>query len=162
MVSNLMALYLWTGEERYRQRAEAVLKAFAGAMRHNVLAHAGLHAAELDIMAPALVAFVVPEGSDAHGLRRALKEVSLPGAVVQEIRAGESLPASSPAHGKTAIDGKPTAYVHRPAMLVAGDGAREARRDDQGRAASRVRLRLSVELVRYSSTRRSRRCSWSA
>jgi uncharacterized protein YyaL (SSP411 family) len=111
MVSNLMALYLWTGEERYRQRAEAMLKAFAGAMRHNVLAHAGLHAAELDIMAPALVAFVVPEGSDAHGLRRALKEVSLPGAVVQEIRAGESLPASSPAHGKTAIDGKPTAYV---------------------------------------------------
>jgi hypothetical protein len=27
------------------------------------------------------------------------------------VRAGESLPASSPALGKTAIDGKPTAYV---------------------------------------------------
>ena len=114
MVSNLMALTLWTGEERYAKRAEAVLKAFAGAMQQNVLAHAGLFAAELDVMAPALIVFVVPEGGDARALRRALNDVSLPGAVVQEIRAGEgasALPASSPAHGKTAIDGKPTAYV---------------------------------------------------
>ena len=29
MVSNLMALYLWTGEERYRDRAEAMLRGFA-------------------------------------------------------------------------------------------------------------------------------------
>ncbi|MGE5260123.1 MAG: thioredoxin domain-containing protein [Actinomycetota bacterium] len=111
MVSNLMALTLWTGEERYAKRAEAVLKAFAGAMRENVLAHAGLLAAVLDVMAPTLIVFVVPEGSDARLLRHALNEVSLPGAVVQEIGAGESLPTSSPAHGKTAIDGKPTAYV---------------------------------------------------
>jgi uncharacterized protein YyaL (SSP411 family) len=111
MVSNLMALYLSTGDERYRERADAVLKAFAGAMRQNVLAHAGLLAAELDVIAPALVVLIVPEGSDARALRRALSEVSLPGAVVQEVKAGEALPASSPAHGKTAIDGKPTAYV---------------------------------------------------
>ncbi|MFZ2019263.1 MAG: thioredoxin domain-containing protein, partial [Methyloceanibacter sp.] len=109
-----MALTLWTGEERYAKRAEAVLKAFAGAMQQNVLAHAGLFAAELDVIAPALIVFVVPEGGDARALRRALNCVSLPGAVVQEIGAGEgasALPASSPAHGKTAIDGKPTAYV---------------------------------------------------
>jgi uncharacterized protein YyaL (SSP411 family) len=31
--------------------------------------------------------------------------------VVQELRAGESVAANSPAHGKKAIDGKPTAYV---------------------------------------------------
>src|SRR5262249_41641974 len=111
MVSNLMALYLWTGEERYAKRAEAVLKAFAGAMRQNVLAHSGLLGAELDVFAPALVVLVVPEGGDARALRRALNEVSLPGAVVREVREGESLPLSSPAHGKTAIDGKPTAYV---------------------------------------------------
>jgi uncharacterized protein YyaL (SSP411 family) len=111
MVSNLMALYLWTGEERYRARAEAVLKAFAGAMRQNVLAHAGLLASELDVIAPTLIVFVVPEGGDARSLWRALNAVSLPGAVVQEVRTGESLPPLSPAHGKTAIDGKPTAYV---------------------------------------------------
>ena len=54
---------------------------------------------------------VVPEGGDARALRRALANVSLPGAVVQEIGEGDSLAASSPAHGKTAIGGKPTAYV---------------------------------------------------
>jgi hypothetical protein len=111
MVSNLMALYLWTGEERYRDRAEAILRGFAGAMTENVLAHAGLLAAALDSLAPALIVLIVPEAGDARALRRALSDVSLPNAVVQEIGAGEPLPASSPAHGKTAIEGKPTAYV---------------------------------------------------
>ncbi len=118
MVSNLMALYLWTGEERYRERAEAVLRGFAQAMSENVFAHAGLLAATLDAYAPAHIVLIVPEGGDARALRRALADVSLPGAVVQEVREGEggrdgasALPQSSPAHGKTAIDGKPTAYV---------------------------------------------------
>ena len=39
MVSNLVALYLWTGEEPYRERADAILRGFAGAMAANVLAH---------------------------------------------------------------------------------------------------------------------------
>ena len=111
MVSNLMALYLWTGEERYRERAEAILRGFGAAMSENVFAHAGLLVATLDSYAPALIVLIVPEGADAKALRRALAGVSLPGAVVQEVRAGEPLPASSPAHGKTAIEGKPTAYV---------------------------------------------------
>ncbi len=116
MVSNLTALAQWTGEERYAKRADAVLKAFGGVMRQNVLAHAGLLAAELDVIAPSLVVLIVPEGGDSLSLRAALRDVSLPGVVVQEVGAGdasvgEALPASSPAHGKTAIDGKPTAYV---------------------------------------------------
>jgi uncharacterized protein len=111
MVSNLATLYLWTGEERYRVRAEAILRAFAGAMATNVLAHTGLLAAELDLLAPAHIVLIVPEGSDVSALRHALHEVSLPNAVVQEVGAGDKLPASSPARGKIAIDGKPTAYV---------------------------------------------------
>ncbi len=111
MVSNLVALYLWTGEERYAQRADAILRGFAGAMTANVLAHAGLLAAELDVLAPSLIVLMVPEGASARELRAALADVSLPGAVLREVRAGESLPEFSPAHGKTAIDGKPTAYV---------------------------------------------------
>jgi len=87
------------------------LRAFAGPMAENLLAHMGLLAADLDLIAPAHIVLIVPEGGDAKELRRALSEMSLPGAVVQEVREGESLPASSPAHGKTAIDGKPTAYV---------------------------------------------------
>jgi uncharacterized protein YyaL (SSP411 family) len=144
MVSNLVALYLWTGEERYRDRAESVLRGFAGAMTENVLAHAGLLGAALDAMAPALVVIIVPEGCDATPLRRALKDVSLPNAVVHAVCAGEggvaALPASSPAHGKTAIEGKPTAYicigpqcslpVTDPAALA--DSVRAARRLSAG------------------------------
>ena len=113
LVSNLVALYLWTGEERYRQRADAILRGFAGAMTANVLAHAGLLAASLDLMAPAHIVLIAPEGQSTQALRRALADLSLPGAVVQVVREGDAsaLPASSPAHGKTAIDGKPTAYV---------------------------------------------------
>jgi uncharacterized protein YyaL (SSP411 family) len=119
MVSNLMALYLWTGEARYRDSAEAILRGFAGAMGENVLAHSGLLAATIDVAAPALIVLIVPEGGDARELRRALSDVSLPNAVVQEVGAGDAsvesgagaLPESSPAHGKTGIDGKPTAYV---------------------------------------------------
>jgi len=111
MVANLVALYLWTGEECYRARAESILRAFAGPMAENLLAHMGLLAADLDLIAPTHIVVIVPEGADAKELRRALGEVSLPGAVVQEVREGDQLPSSSPAHGKTAIDGKATAYV---------------------------------------------------
>jgi uncharacterized protein YyaL (SSP411 family) len=115
MVSNLVALNLWTGEDRYRERAEVILRSFAGAMSEQVLAHCGLLAAALDAYAPALVVLIVPDGSDARSLRAGLRNVSLPNVVVQEIREGadgaSTLPASSPAHGKTAIDNKPTAYV---------------------------------------------------
>jgi uncharacterized protein YyaL (SSP411 family) len=111
MVSNLAALHLWTGEERYRQRAEAILRAFAGSIASNVLGHTGLLAAEVDLLAPAHIVVIAPEGTDPLALRRALHEVSLPSAVIQQVRAGQELPASSAAHGKTAIEGKPTAYV---------------------------------------------------
>ena len=47
----------------------------------------------------------------------------MPNAVVQEVRA-RSLPDWSPAHGKTAIDGKPTAYVCiGPVLLPVTDAA---------------------------------------
>ncbi len=116
MVSNLMALYLWTGEERYATRAEAIVKAFGGAVAENVFSHTGLLTGALDALAPAHIVIVVPEGQEAHELRGALGTVSLPGAVVQEIGEGDSrtrasLATTSPAHGKTAIGGKPTAYV---------------------------------------------------
>jgi uncharacterized protein YyaL (SSP411 family) len=111
MVSNLAALHLWTGEERYRQHAEAILRAFAGSIASNVLAHTGLLAAELDLLAPAHIVLIAPGDSDTLALRRALHEMSLPAAVIQAVRPGQELPTSSPAHGKTAIEGKPTAYV---------------------------------------------------
>jgi len=115
MVSNLMALYLWTGDERYRDRAEATLRAFASDLGRNVFSHTGLLAGAIDVNWPAHIVIVMPEVGDARPFRRALAQVSLPGAVVQEVREslveGGALPESFPAHGKMAVGGKPTAYV---------------------------------------------------
>jgi len=111
MIENLMALYLWTGEERYRERAEAILNFFSGAAAQNAVAHAGLLTASLDVMAPSHVVLVAPDERGADALRNALRDVSLPGAVVQAVGEDEALPESSPAHGKTLVEGKPTAYV---------------------------------------------------
>jgi len=114
------------------------VRGFSGAIAKNVFSHTGLLTGVLDLIAPAHIVIVVPQGGDAGELRRALADVSLPNAVVQEIRAGESVPDNSPAHGKTAIDNKPTAYVcigpqcsapvTEPAALV--EAVREGRKVD--------------------------------
>jgi uncharacterized protein YyaL (SSP411 family) len=111
MVSNLVALSMWTGEPRFAKRAQAILRSFGGAITENPVGHAGLLAAALDGLAPSLIVLIVPLDGDASELRAALRDVSLPNAVIQAIRQGVALPASSSAFGKTAIDGKPTAYV---------------------------------------------------
>ncbi|HYH71046.1 MAG TPA: AGE family epimerase/isomerase, partial [Methyloceanibacter sp.] len=111
MVSNLAALAVWTGETRYRERAEGILRAFLAALAENIVGHTGLLTGLLELTAPAQIVIVVPEGGDARDMRRALRDVSLPGAVVMEVRDGATLAENSPAYGKRAIDGKATAYV---------------------------------------------------
>jgi uncharacterized protein len=111
MVSNLVALYLWTGEKHYLAHAERMAKTFSSAAIQNIFAHSSLLGGVLDLLAPAHVVIVVPQGADAIELRQALRKVSLPGAVVQEVRGAHDVPASSPVHGKRAIGGKATAYV---------------------------------------------------
>ena len=111
MVCNLAALSLWTGDRCYAERAETILKAFGSSIAGNPVGHSGLLAAALDSRAPAFIVHMVPEGGDAAAMRAALRDVSLPNAVIQEIKADDELPPSSPAHGKTSVDGKVTAYV---------------------------------------------------
>lgn len=111
MVSNLVALSAWTGNSAYTDRAEKILEAFGPALTANPVGHAGLLGAALDLLAPALVVLMVPEGGDPSAMRAALRDVSLPNAVVDEVWADETLPSTSPAAGKTVVDGTTTAYV---------------------------------------------------
>ena len=129
-----MALYLWTGEERYRERAEAILRGFAAAMSENVFAHAGLLVATLDSYAPALIVLIVPEGGDAKALRRGTcRRVAARrrgaggegrGAAPRVVTGARQDRDRGQAHGLC---------LHRPAMLSAGDGPRGAGRDRQDR-----------------------------
>jgi uncharacterized protein YyaL (SSP411 family) len=54
---------------------------------------------------------MVPEGGDPTAMRAALRDVSLPNVVIDEVWADETLPSTSPAAGKTVVDDKTTAYV---------------------------------------------------
>jgi uncharacterized protein YyaL (SSP411 family) len=112
MTSNLMALWLLTSEDHYRERAERIVTGFTGEIARNLFAHATLLSGVIDLIAPTSIVIAAPGGrGEAAPLLAALREVSLPGAVVQVVSDTDALAAGSPAKGKTAQDGKPTAYV---------------------------------------------------
>jgi hypothetical protein len=121
MVSNLVALNLLTGNPAYLERANAIPAAFAGDLARNALGHCGLLACAFDLIAPQHVVVIDPAASGAATqgasdakasppLARAMFRLSLPGAVHQVV-AEEQVPRTGPLAGKTAVDGKPTAYA---------------------------------------------------
>ena len=115
MISNLVALNLLTGKPAYLDRAHAIPEAFAADLGRNTLGHCGMLAGYFDLLAPQHIVVIDPAvqaGSDAGKapLARAMFDLSLPGAVQQVVPADR--PLASPAFaGKTAVDGKPTAYA---------------------------------------------------
>jgi len=112
MVSNLMALWMITGGEAYRTRAETILNGFTGDMASNLYAHTSLLAGAMDVIAPAHIVIIAPGGrGSAAALLAGLNSVSFPGAVVQVIKNTDGLADTSPASGKTSLEGKATAYV---------------------------------------------------
>ena len=109
MGCNLVALYLLTSEVRYLARAEALAAVFSNDVGQAALGHTGMLAARMDLLSPLQV--VVIDGPGGEAMRRAANGVSLDGAVELHASASPSFPDGSPLHGKTAIEGKATAYV---------------------------------------------------
>jgi uncharacterized protein len=112
LVGVLTRLAILTGDNGYHDRAEAIIRAFAGEVGRNFFPLATLiNNAEL-AQKPIQIVLVGAAGDPALAeLRRAVYAVSLPRRIVQIIAPDEVLPTSHPAHGKTLVDGKPTAYV---------------------------------------------------
>jgi hypothetical protein len=109
MLANSVALYLITGEERYRDTAEALRKAFSGEAFRFASFHTGFFSALADHFLP--MHAVLMRGAGEERMRDALTHISTPGTVVQWLSEDASAPESSPAHGKRAKDGKATAYI---------------------------------------------------
>ena len=112
MISNLVALSLLTGEPAYMDRAHAIAKAFASDLGRNTLGHCGLLAGFYDLLAPQHVVVIDPEAGAVVGkpLARAMFDLSLPGAVQQVVGPSQTL-ANPTLAGKSAVQGKPTAYA---------------------------------------------------
>jgi len=112
MLSNLVQLFLLTGDTRYQERAEAIPQAFAASLNRNQVAHTGLLASAIDLLAPQQVVIVgQPRAPDTAGLVNALRSLSLPGAVEQVVAPDDPMPASPALASKKALHGQATAYI---------------------------------------------------
>ncbi|MGI9385902.1 MAG: thioredoxin domain-containing protein, partial [Methyloligellaceae bacterium] len=106
MPGNLVALFQITGEAAYFERAEALLAAFSGDIARNPIGHTGVMGSAMDVLSPQMLALI----GDREPFKAVLRQMSLPGTVVQVMADTTSVPDGSPLAGKTAKDGKPTAY----------------------------------------------------
>jgi uncharacterized protein YyaL (SSP411 family) len=113
MTDNLIRLWRLTGNDDYRRDADAILAANAALIATNLFATTGLLNA-LDLRLGAVeVALVVPPGASPAALLAAARRHWSPNLVLSQHAASVALPAGHPAAGKTAVDGKATAYVCR-------------------------------------------------
>ena len=106
----LTKLALMTGKQEYFTRADELIRAFAGELQQNIFP-LGSYIASLDSRLRPVQVVLIGGLEETAPLARAAFSVSCPARVLMRVADGTSLPASHPAHGKTAVDGKPTAYV---------------------------------------------------
>jgi uncharacterized protein YyaL (SSP411 family) len=112
MLQNLADLYTLTGDAAYLKRADALLSAFQGAAQTMAPAFTGLLSGALTLISPQHIVVAGDRAEpDAAAWRKALSEVSMPGAVIQWIGDGEGIAPSSLAAGKRKVGGKITAYI---------------------------------------------------
>ncbi len=111
MIANLAALAMLTGEERYRAQAQTIAEVFAADAGANLVAHTSLLASAIDLIAPQHVVVVGADEDGGQSMAKTLFSVSLPGAL-QHIVGNATHELDAPAlSGKTANEGKATAYV---------------------------------------------------
>ncbi len=112
MVTVLARLFDLTGDERYRQRADELIRVFAGEARQNPIIHATLLIGLTMLEKPVQIILI---GASADPTLDKLSEIAraaaIPGATIQVIGPDDALPDGHPAHGKGLVDGKAAAYV---------------------------------------------------
>jgi uncharacterized protein YyaL (SSP411 family) len=114
---NALRLAAFTGDERWRRRAEAALRHHAGALRdHPVAFGEMLLAVDFFTDAPREVVLVWPEGSDApEEFLAVLRRTFLPNRALAGAAEGDGIAAlgrvAAVAEGKVAAGGRATAYV---------------------------------------------------
>jgi uncharacterized protein YyaL (SSP411 family) len=85
--------------------------AFAGELARNLVAHAGLLAAALDLMAPQLVLIISAQSKGSGPLAAVLSRVSSPGALQLTVSSGREDLAIPALEGKFAQSGSDIAFL---------------------------------------------------
>ncbi len=111
MLANHARLYAMTGEETHNAGALGILSAFSGAaLKSPAGAASFLNSLEL-LIAPVTVGLAGVSMDDA--LAEAAGQAGNPNLIVGWAETLDGVPEGHPLHGKTAVDGEPTAYVCR-------------------------------------------------
>ena len=102
MLSNLAKLHVLTGKKVYRNRARQIHNAFAGAVRHNLIAHATFLSGFQDMtdLVQIIILSAPDHEAEADNLRNALLAYPLPSHLVMKISTLSELPVGHAAHGK--------------------------------------------------------------
>ncbi len=109
--AHLIKLFALTGNDHYRQRADQLITAFAGAVTKNAFPHgAWLASFDTAVNLTQIVIIGKPD-ADRDLLKQTALSLSVPTRLLLILDPDTSLPDGHPAHGKTMIDGKATAYV---------------------------------------------------
>ena len=112
IVESLARLYFLTGDETYRQSANAAVGAFGQeVIRQAANVPTLLNATEFVVAAAQIVIIGDERAPETQALVRAVLERSVPCRMMTVLKPGQKLPASHPAHGKGQTNGKATAYA---------------------------------------------------
>lgn len=112
MAGVLIRLWLLTGAEAHRARADAVFEAFAPELLRNFFPLTS-YVNQLEFMLRPVQVVILGHNDDANtrALLRRVHAEPLPDCLLQVLEPGQTLPGTHPAAGKTQVDGKATAYV---------------------------------------------------
>ncbi|MEJ1159713.1 thioredoxin domain-containing protein [Prosthecomicrobium sp. N25] len=113
MAECLVRLWILTGEDRYRERADRLLTAFSGDILANVYGTASLLNALDTRLEPIEAVLIAPEATDPRALLRVIAGAADRRVVALPLRSTAGLPADHPAQGREALEGRATVYVCR-------------------------------------------------
>jgi uncharacterized protein YyaL (SSP411 family) len=114
MTGLLARLYYLTGKTAYRERAEALIRAFSGELNRNFFPLSSLlNGCELLQSATQVVIVGSRDAEDTHALSDTIYSRFSPLYLLQFVEPGSELPAGHPAFGKQQIDGQATVYLCR-------------------------------------------------
>ncbi len=109
MLSNLTSISALTGEARYHDRAAALFAAFTGDLGRNIVAHTGLLAGAIDLLAPQQVVIVGKNLEGSQELMEVIRTISLPGTLQYCMESASADVAAL--RDKQPINGQATAYA---------------------------------------------------
>ncbi len=113
MAANLIRLWHLTGNETHRDDADAIIATSGPTVANNLFATVGMLSA-LDLRLGAVdVVLVAPADADAVPLLAVARAAATPNTILTLHHDRADLPSGHPAAGKTAVEGKATAYVCR-------------------------------------------------